>query len=269
LNNKGEAFLTIQTNTINWSCLAVKLYKSPISPVPATAITTAICNEGPIVINDCDVPIFRYDNINLSTLPWDISFQHLLSHIDEVSHIKKIASLVKMDIDLVKRSLRMLLFHEVIIIVDIFKFSNVYSIDSDLSELQDSSLMTEMRDFCAIDTTSATSATSATAATTAAATTAATTTAATTAAATTAAAATAAATATATATSTTTTTHIRPNTTTSATSATHIHQPTNAQMINVLLHLQPGKPLRSVLLDCAENMEDGNAYTKSGGGLVS
>lgn len=133
LNEHNEAFIDLGLNN---SYLAVKLYKSPVTP-PEVA--------------DYEVPIFRKDRIDLSNLPWDISFQHLIPHIDGISHVKKIVFEVGMDIDNVKRSLKLLQFHGAILLSDVFKFTNIYKLKTDLaiSLLSNSNLLNDMRVFSA------------------------------------------------------------------------------------------------------------------------
>lgn len=133
LNEKNEAFMDLGFNN---SYLAVKLYRAPMKPGD-------IC--------DWDVPIFRRDRIDLSYLPWDISYQHLIPHIDGISHVKKIVFEVGMDIDSVRRSLKLLLFHGSILISDVFKFTNIYKLHTEeaISLLSNPTLMHEMRVFSA------------------------------------------------------------------------------------------------------------------------
>lgn len=134
LNEKNEAFIDLGMNN---SYLAVKLYKSPVKPAE---------------IADYEVPMFRKDRIDLSNLPWDISFQHLIPHIDGISHVKKIVFEVGMDIDNVKRSLKLLQFHGAILLSDVFKFTNIYKLNTDLAInlLSNTTLLNEMRTFSAL-----------------------------------------------------------------------------------------------------------------------
>ena len=120
----------------NNSYLTVKLFRKPVKPMD-------IC--------DWDVPIFRRDRIDLSYLPWDISYQHLIPHIDGISHVKKIVYEVGMDIDSVRRSLKLLLFHGAILITDVFKFTNIYKVNTEeaITLLSNPTLMLEMRTFAA------------------------------------------------------------------------------------------------------------------------
>jgi hypothetical protein len=133
LNTKNEAFIDLGLNN---NYLAVKVYRSPLKPSE---------------VQDYEVPIFRKDRIDLANLPWDISFQHLIPYIDGISHVKKIVYEVGMDIDSVKRSLKLLQFHGAILMTDVFKFTNVYKLHSRaaVEKLSNTALMLEMRQFAA------------------------------------------------------------------------------------------------------------------------
>lgn len=84
-------------------------------------------------ISDHQVPILINSYVDLSKLPGDVSLPHLVMHIDGVSHIKKLAREVDMDINYVKKSLLLLQHHKVVILSDLFKFSNIYKMVSDQS----------------------------------------------------------------------------------------------------------------------------------------
>eukprot|EP00981_Chlorochromonas_danica_P006524 scaffold1420_cov182-Ochromonas_danica.AAC.2 len=49
-------------------------------------------------------------------------------HIDGISHVRKLAREVVMDIECVKRALLILVHHKVVILSDIFKFTNIYQL---------------------------------------------------------------------------------------------------------------------------------------------
>ena len=129
LTTTNEAFLKL-TNTVDSnnninssgvnsdSYLAVKLYQQPLL-------------QSYHSIEDYDVPIFRNHFIDLSSLSWDISYQYIILHIDGLSNVKQITSEVNMDSSAIRRCLSLLLFHQQIILADMFKFSNVYKVNTD------------------------------------------------------------------------------------------------------------------------------------------
>eukprot|EP01031_Cornospumella_fuschlensis_P025023 gene25024-30227_t len=82
-------------------------------------------------VHEYSVPMFVNLCVNLQSLPFDISIQHLVIHIDGISHLKKIAKECEMDFLSVKRAIQLLLYYNVIILSDVFKFSNIYKIASE------------------------------------------------------------------------------------------------------------------------------------------
>ncbi len=127
LKFQHASFLPLQCQTCNqqmdvvFHYIATQILKSPAFPVPNHT-----------TINDFDVPMFRSEKINFSNLPWDISFQHIVLYIDGISHVRKIAKEAVMDLDMVKKALSLLAFHGAVVVADIFRFSNIYTINEDL-----------------------------------------------------------------------------------------------------------------------------------------
>ena len=108
LSSKGETFIQLDENNV----LATKVFESP---------------QPPLEIPDYRVPVVRFSKIAQINIPWDISLNYVLSRIDGVSHVKKIAAKrPAIDIECVRRCLRTLLFYDCIIISDIVQLSNVY-----------------------------------------------------------------------------------------------------------------------------------------------
>ena len=132
LRHHGEAFMNLDEQNF----LALKFFK-PISPQPPE-------------IRDYEVPVLVYSKLFMSSLPWDISLQHLFPCIDGVRHVTRIARDAEMDLDCVKRCLRVLQFYKCIIMTDIFHFTNVYQQCEGLGFL-DHGLLAEFESFCAID----------------------------------------------------------------------------------------------------------------------
>ena len=135
LHVHGEAFLQLDAHNI----LALKPFR-PISPQPR-------------VLADHEVPLLKYDPRFMSHLPWDLSLQHLLPSIDGTRYIKRIAREAEMDIDCVRQSLRTLLFYDCVLLVDVFRFSNVYQLERSAEAAlasTDSPEMAEMEEFCAV-----------------------------------------------------------------------------------------------------------------------
>jgi hypothetical protein len=115
--------------------------------------------ETPIEIRDHHVPILLHSKSQLSRLPWDITLRHFLGYIDGVSHVKKIANTkrdyddlredVAMDIECIKRAIRVLSFYNCIIIADALQFTNVYQLTTRAKCLLSSrKVLRDIRDFC-------------------------------------------------------------------------------------------------------------------------
>lgn len=134
LIEKGETFINLDESNV----LTAKVFEAPKEPTE---------------IFDYNVPILRYDRISDLNIPWDISLNYLLSRIDGVSHIKKIASRKPaIDIDCVKRCLRTLLFYDCVVISDTIQFTNVYQLQKAVhSIITDVKVMTSIQAFCCIN----------------------------------------------------------------------------------------------------------------------
>jgi len=103
-------------NDYSDSYLAVKLYQQPLL-------------HAYYDIQDYDVPIFRKHTIDLTLLPWDITYQYIILHIDGNNCIKQIVSEINIDYIIIKKCIVLLLFHQQIIISDIFRYTNIYKLN--------------------------------------------------------------------------------------------------------------------------------------------
>ncbi|XXQ29636.1 Nitrogen permease regulator 2 [Plasmodiophora brassicae] len=66
---------------------------------------------------------------------WDLTLQQILPYIDGVNFVKRIAQLSQVDVEIVTECLRQLLFYNLIALIDIFQFSNMYCATPRISEL--------------------------------------------------------------------------------------------------------------------------------------
>jgi hypothetical protein len=82
-------------------------------------------------IEDHDVPILVHAAVDLSSLTGDMSLVHVVLHIDNVSHVRLLASALDIDCSKLKKTLLVLLHHRLVLLSDIFKFSNIYKLVSD------------------------------------------------------------------------------------------------------------------------------------------
>lgn len=140
LTTRAYSFLQIAKDPPSY--LPIRLFRSPVFPR---------------LIEDYEVPMFRQDRVALNQLPWDISFQHLILHIDGVNHVRRIVDDAEMDLDFVKRSLALLEFYGAIVVSDIFRFSNIYALNAEngIQYLSDPNVISEMIDFAYVPELSA------------------------------------------------------------------------------------------------------------------
>lgn len=132
IKSTGEAFINIDP----YNTLSVRLF-APLVP--------------PRTLGEYEVPLLRYDKRLISNLPWDVTLQHVLPMIDGKNFIKRIAFRADMDVDSVKRSLRVLLYYNCIIMTDIFRFSNRYQLTPGALRriLSSEALLQELEEFAA------------------------------------------------------------------------------------------------------------------------
>jgi hypothetical protein len=123
-----------------------EIYKNP----PSYLAVKLNCRPlFPKLIEDYQVPMFKHDFMALNQLPWDISFPHLILHIDGITHVKRIAEQAEMDLEFVKRSLTLLEYYGVIVVTDIFRFTNIYRLQTEygLPALINPTLINEIIEF--------------------------------------------------------------------------------------------------------------------------
>ncbi|CAC5371362.1 NPRL2 [Mytilus coruscus] len=98
----------------------------------------------PPPVQDQDVPVFLKDKQNLKLGHWDLTTQQnfllphvsmILSYIDGFKHVAKIAGEADVEINLVKSCLQNLVHYQVIKVIPIFQYSNVYTTRPDIQTL--------------------------------------------------------------------------------------------------------------------------------------
>jgi hypothetical protein len=118
INSGSGSFVSSNSSNNDYSdsYLAVKLYQQPLL-------------HAYYDIQDYDLPIFRKHTIDLTLLPWDITYQYIILHIDGNNSIKQIISEINIDNIIIKKCIVLLLFHQQIIISDIFRYTNIYKLN--------------------------------------------------------------------------------------------------------------------------------------------
>lgn len=91
--------------------------------------------KNPQPVQNHDVPIFLKSKLALNHLHWDLTTQQILPYIDGFNHVAKIAAEADVEINLVKACLQNLLHYEVIKIIAIFQYSNVYTAQPEIHRL--------------------------------------------------------------------------------------------------------------------------------------
>ncbi|KFA60365.1 hypothetical protein S40285_08304 [Stachybotrys chlorohalonatus IBT 40285] len=108
LNNYGECMIPVdEANTLN-----MKLF--PFHPQPP-------------VVKGWHVPVAKTKFSEIVDPTWDLTLQKVISHIDGVSDVRRIAHAASVSLDLTKTAIRHLLYYDTIILLDIFFFGSCYA----------------------------------------------------------------------------------------------------------------------------------------------
>ena len=106
----------------------------------------------PPQVGEFQVPVFTRSLKNVVLKDWDLTIQRLEQHIDGRKFVKRIAIESGMDISLVRRALRQLLYYRVIVMLDVFQYSNLYACTRRISELAtNEALQLECRNYVGRD----------------------------------------------------------------------------------------------------------------------
>lgn len=116
LNNYSECMIPIdESNTVN-----MKLF--PMFPPPPD-------------LKAYHVPISTVRLESMIDVNWDPTMEKIVSYINGINSVRRIADLADADYDLVRKCIQHLMHYGCIIIVDLFQFSNIYAPTSDISLL--------------------------------------------------------------------------------------------------------------------------------------
>ncbi|CAM1504453.1 Fc.00g020440.m01.CDS01 [Cosmosporella sp. VM-42] len=108
LNNYGECMIPVdEANTIN-----MKLFPHHITPS---------------VVQGWHVPVSKTKFSDIVDPTWDLTLQKVISHIDGVSDVRRIAHAASVSLDLAKTALRHLLYYDTILLLDMFFFTACYA----------------------------------------------------------------------------------------------------------------------------------------------
>lgn len=99
-----------------------------------------------------DVPLFIRALPSLDEWTWDLTLQRIHPHIDGVNYIGRIAQLADVELKLVKKAVRELLYHDRVMMLDIFHFQAIYALKSDFTWfVQDEEMQHECAKYVARD----------------------------------------------------------------------------------------------------------------------
>lgn len=90
----------------------------------------------PPQVHDWDVPVLMV-NPDPGNEEWDLTTQQLLSFVNGINHVAKIAAEADVESNLVKAAVQNLVYHRVVDIVPIFMYSNVYCVTPNLRDIRE------------------------------------------------------------------------------------------------------------------------------------
>ncbi|XP_053205225.1 GATOR complex protein NPRL2-like [Panonychus citri] len=127
-----------------------KLTANRSCELPITASTTiylkvARVRPKPDPVEDHDVPIFLTSEGSIVPSEWDLTTQQVISFIDGNRHVAKIASEADVEVSLVKACIQNMIYYEIITLIPIFQYSNVFVTTPKISNLVES---TELQEEC-------------------------------------------------------------------------------------------------------------------------
>ncbi|PVF95390.1 NPR2-domain-containing protein [Serendipita vermifera] len=82
----------------------------------------------PPAVHSWDVPVPLIDLASRMEPNWDLTMRKISPFIDGVDHVKKIAQKAEADLDLVKECVRQVMMYQCVMLIDIFQFSNIYTL---------------------------------------------------------------------------------------------------------------------------------------------
>lgn len=89
----------------------------------------------PPIIHDHLVPLIRPEFQKMPNDSWDLTTQQVLPYINGINHIARIASESDVEIGLVKVCIQNLVYYEVVQVLPLMKYSNVYMCTRNLQNL--------------------------------------------------------------------------------------------------------------------------------------
>ena len=94
-------------------------------------LALSLARPMPTKVRAWDVPLLIRSLPSTDEWTWDLTLQRIHLHIDGVNHVGRIALLSDVELKLVKKAVRELLYHDRATILDIFHFQAKYALKSD------------------------------------------------------------------------------------------------------------------------------------------
>uniref|UniRef100_A0A8C2DJW3 GATOR complex protein NPRL2 n=4 Tax=Cyprininae TaxID=2743694 RepID=A0A8C2DJW3_CYPCA len=99
--------------------------------------------KDPLVVQEYDVPVFTKNKDHFTKSQWDLTTQQILPFVDGYRHIQKISAEADVELNLVRIAVQNLLYYEVVTLVSIFQYSNVYCTTPKVQNLIDKKCLQE------------------------------------------------------------------------------------------------------------------------------
>ncbi|GIZ42548.1 hypothetical protein CKM354_000581000 [Cercospora kikuchii] len=102
-------------------------------------------------VRSWDVPLLVRNLPDPGEWTWDLTLQRMYGFIDGIRHVKKIAELADVEIKLVKRAVKELVYHGRAVLLDVFHFQAIYACTPEVVDFfQNEELPDECRKYIAI-----------------------------------------------------------------------------------------------------------------------
>ncbi|XP_061414826.1 GATOR1 complex protein NPRL2 [Lethenteron reissneri] len=99
--------------------------------------------RAPAVVQEYDVPVFTEPRDARDFSQWDLTTQQIVPYMDGYRHVRRIADEADVELNLVRIAVQNLLYYDVVTIVPIFQYSNVYCPTPGLQQLTDDKALQE------------------------------------------------------------------------------------------------------------------------------
>ncbi|KIM62127.1 hypothetical protein SCLCIDRAFT_120438 [Scleroderma citrinum Foug A] len=91
----------------------------------------------PPTVKDWQVPVALINLNDRMDDNWDLTMKKVCEHINGVNHVRRIAQLADCDLELTRQAIAHLLYYQVIMTIDIFQYSNMYTLRKSVQWLAD------------------------------------------------------------------------------------------------------------------------------------